>query len=799
MTENAQHSPPTPSRLPPLTTFIGRDVELDEIPRLLRERRLVTLTGTGGAGKTRLATETAARLAADYPDGVYQVELAPLARPELVVETVAHVLGVVDAPDPPGAPSLLDALAASLGPRRTLLVLDNCEHLLDACAHLCYTLLAAAPNLRVLATSREPLGLDGECLLRVPLLSLPGLDPPPSAATLPEFEAVRLFQDRARLVDPGFTLTERNAPAIAQVCVRLDGIPLALELAAAALRALPIGELAARLDGRFRLLTTGDRTALPRHQTLHALLDWSYQLLDARQQVVLRRLAAFPADWTLDAAEAVGAGEPGEPGGAERLSPEDVLDSVLQLVNKSLVQLDRGTERYRMLETVRLYALGNLRAAGEEGRTAERHAAWYLAFVEKGGAQVGGADQQAWFERLEREQPNLRAALSGTIAAGRAEEGARLALALWTFWIARAYHAEARRWLEAILALPARPPLAGLLRARLVGALGSLLLTRNEREQGRRYQEESLRLWREHGDPAGIAAALLAQGWHHFQAMDLDVARRLAEESLALARVAGDPRAVAPALLLFALASGEAGLRDGVVPALEESLRISRDLGAWTEVAHALNVLAGTSARFGDLERARPLLLEAVRLQVALGNHSQLFGCLVAMMGLARGTGPRPAMPLHMARVLGAMDALTERVGNRQSRWSTERDIPIRERLAAEIGEARLAREFAAGRALTVEGIVALAEEIAAPAAPPAEPVPPTAPPRPDGAYPDRLTRREVEVLRLVAAGLTNAQAAVKLSVTPRTINGHLTSIYSKTGVTSRAGAVRFALDHGLA
>src|SRR5512133_3469406 len=328
-----------------LTSFVGRGIELGELKRLLRERRLVTLTGTGGAGKTRLALEAAATLAQDFPDGAFLVDLAPLSRAELLPETLARALGLDVAPDRP----LLDTLAGFVCARGFLLVLDNCEHLLAECARLAATLLAACPDLYILATSREPLGVAGECTFRVPLLSAPGPGAVPSLDELMGFEAVQMYVDRAQLANPTFALSEGNAAAVAQVCLRLDGLPLALELAAAGLRAMSIHELAARLDQRFRLLTAGGRSVLPRHQTLGALLDWSYALFDGREQTVFRRLAAFPADWTLDAAEAICGADSGS---------ADVLGVLVQLVDKSVVDLDHVSGRYRMLETIRLHARG---------------------------------------------------------------------------------------------------------------------------------------------------------------------------------------------------------------------------------------------------------------------------------------------------------------------------------------------------------------------------------------------------------------------------------------------------------
>jgi predicted ATPase/DNA-binding CsgD family transcriptional regulator len=808
-----------PQKIPhQLTSFIGREIEMTELKRLLQERRLVTLTGAGGSGKTRLALEAATQLSGDFPDGIFLVELAPLSRPELVTEALIRVLGLEASPEQPP----LDGLTGFLNSRIALLVLDNCEHLLDECARLAAGLLAACGNLRVLATSREPLAVGGECIFRVPLLSLPDSNETSDPAKLADSEAVQLFIDRARLTNRDFALTEKTAEAVAQVCIRLDGIPLALELAAASLRGLSISQLASRLDQRFRLLTSGNRTVLPRHQTLQALLDWSYALLDARQQIIFRHLAIFPAEWTLEAAEAVCGPTLAE--GDDDKGSKVVLDILFQLVDKSLVQLEHTTGHYRMLETIRLYALEELHAADEQQSTAHRHFAWYLDYAEQGMAQFGGPDQEQWFLRLEIEQANFRTALSWAIEMGRTEEAARLALALSTFWQAHAYHREARRWLEQVLELQLRSPLPPSLRARVLNALGSLAQTMNDFEEASLYHNQALGISREQGDSAGTAEALLGLGWRHFQATELDVARRYAQESLLLARQTNERAHVAAALNLLAQAGAEAGQYDGLVPALEESLSIWRDLGVLPEVALALITLARVEQRLGNLERARPLTLEALHLQIDLGNYAGLIGCLVLMFYFALDSGhsqqaPAPGHelpglqrydyldadklphgPEKAAQVLGVMSAWEEKVIGKHSVYWDAIAAPVCEKLSAAMGKSNFEREFSAGEALDTEGIVALAEEVVRPPLASTDSETPAKVPGdpPEGLYPFGLTAREVEVLSLVASGLTNAQAAEQLSVTPRTINAHLTSIYGKIGVTSRFGAVRFAVEHDL-
>ncbi|HZT40750.1 MAG TPA: adenylate/guanylate cyclase domain-containing protein, partial [Chthonomonadaceae bacterium] len=394
-------SPDLPNNLPlHITSFIGREQEMAEVKNLLAGTRLLTLVGLGGAGKTRLALAIGAEVLEEYPDGVWLVELAPLSEPGLVPPAVASTLNLQEEP----GRALLQTLTTALKCRRMLLVLDNCEHLLSACATFADTLLRACPQVKILATSREVLGIAGETVYRVPPLALPDPDRLPSIELLMQFEAVRLFLDRATAVSTAFSITSENASAVARLCCQLDGLPLAIELAAARVRAMPVEQVASRLDDRFRLLTGGSRTALPRQQTLRALIDWSYDLLDESEKCLLRRLSVFTGGWTLEAAEAV-CGADGE----------DVLDLLTSLVDKSLVvyeeQGDQG--RYRMLETVRQYGRERLADTDPEAASVgQLHAEYYLSLAEQAAAQLLGPEQQRWLARLEREQDNLRAVLT---------------------------------------------------------------------------------------------------------------------------------------------------------------------------------------------------------------------------------------------------------------------------------------------------------------------------------------------------------------------------------------------------
>ena len=406
-----------------LSSFVGRERELADVQARLAGARLLTLTGVGGCGKTRLALEVARAVLDRYADGVWLVELAELANAALVPQTVAAVFNLREMVGQP----ITTALATILRGRSLLLVIDNCEHLIDGCAQLVDALLCACPELRVLATSREALGITGEIGWRVPSLPVPDPQQLPPFSELQQNPAVRLFVERAAAVQPQFGLTERNAAAVAQVCQHLDGLPLALELAAARIEALTVDQLAARLDQRFRLLTGGNRTALPRQQTLHATLDWSYDLLSEPEPRLFNRLSVFAGGWTLEAAEAVCAGEGSE--------PEDVLDLLLRLVRKSLViaeESGEGAARYRLLETLRQYAHERLMAAGETETVRRRHASYYLMLVDDGEPSMW---EQMWLRRWLTELDNLRATMRWLNESNAVEDAVRLGGRLWPMWV----------------------------------------------------------------------------------------------------------------------------------------------------------------------------------------------------------------------------------------------------------------------------------------------------------------------------------------------------------------------------
>jgi non-specific serine/threonine protein kinase len=495
-----------------LTSFIGREQEMAEVAGLLASTRLLTLTGTGGVGKTRLALQVAAAQLDSYAQGVWLVGLAPLADSTLVPGTVLAALGVPEQPGRLPLAALLDALRT----RQLLLLLDNCEHLLDACAGLAEALLRACPHLRIMATSREPLGLAGESRWRVPSLAVPGADQAASPTAVARCAAVRLFVERVRAVQPAFALTAANAAAVAEVCARLDGIPLALELAAARLSALGMAELAARLDQQLRLLTGGSRTALPRQRTLQATVAWSYDLLTSQEQTLFARLSVFAGGWSLEAAETVGADE--------IIAAEAVLDLLARLVDKSLVLAEEtadGSTWYRLQETLRQYGQERLAAAEETAQAQRRHAAYYLALVERFDRVITGTEQLAWLARLERELDNLRAALAlcldtseqahGQDEAPAAEIALRLARGLHNFWRDHDHHREGLAWLEQALGRGTDAPVA--LRAWALGSAGILAGSAHDLTRAQALMAESIALCREAGDMWQLSWQLSGFAW----------------------------------------------------------------------------------------------------------------------------------------------------------------------------------------------------------------------------------------------------------------------------------------------
>jgi predicted ATPase/class 3 adenylate cyclase len=719
-----------PNNLPlQLSSFVGREKEMAQVRRLLETTRLLTLTGTGGTGKTRLALQVAAELLDGESDGVWLVELAALADPALVLQAVATVLGVREEPGRPLTLTLVDVLK----PKRLLFLLDNCEHLLQACATLAEVLLRGCPGVQILATSREGLNIAGETTYRLPSLSLPDLRAPlPTAERLMEYEAARLFIDRATAALPAFTLTDASAPAVAQVCHRLDGIPLAIELAAARVKVLSVERIAERLDDSFRLLAGGSRTALPRHQTLRALIDWSYDLLSEAERTLLRRLSVFAGGWTLEAAEAVCADDERPTTNDERQGRDEnvtvgrwslvvgryeVLDLLMQLVEKSLVVYEeRGEEdRYRLLETIRQYSRDRLLGAGEAEVVHRRHRDFFLRLAEEAEPKLHGPEQAGWLERLEREHDNVRAALewcqaeSATYAEGVGsgrEAGLRLAGALWWFWLVRGYFTEGRdRLARALSRVDTASPTAA--RANALNGAGNLAVWQADYAAGRSLHEESLAIRRALGDRPSIARSLNNLGLVAWRQGDYSAARALYEEALAVTRELGERGGEALVLNNLGLIATDQADYAAALSLFRESLAIQRELGDKLNIAIALNNLGNATQHQGDYETARALYKASLEIRRELGNKHGIvyslerFACLAATQGQAA----------RSARLFGAGESLREAIGARMDAADRADYEPHVAAARAALGDEAFAVAWAEGRAMTLEAAIEYALE----------------------------------------------------------------------------------------
>jgi non-specific serine/threonine protein kinase len=821
----SKHFTTSPNNLPlQLNRFIGRERELTAVRGLLLTSRLLTLAGAGGSGKTRLALQVATDLLEEFEHGVWWVELAALSDPLLVSQAVASALGIPERADR----TLAEALADVLRPRHLLLVLDNCEHLLAGCAQLIETLLRTCSQLRVLVTSREPLTISGETVWLVLPLRVPDTYHLPPVEGLLTYEAVELFTERARSVRPSFTLTPENASAVVQVCRRLDGIPLAIELAAARLRALSVEQILARLDDIYRLLTGGSRSALPRQQTLRAAMDWSYALLSAHEQTCFRRLSVFAGSFSLEAAEAVCAAGPGE--------SYDVLDVLSSLIDKSLVLMEqRSAEaRYWLLETIRQYGQDKLQEFAEATQVRRTHRDWYARLAEQAEAEMLEARQGRVCDRLEAEHDNLRAAIGWSLEQNEAETAARIGAEIHRFWLLRGYMSEGRSFLERALAglsaknavrakaLNVAAILASLqdnhTRARAL-VEESLALSRElgERKQtgyalyilGRlariegsyaaavTFLEESLALFRELGQNDDIALVLSDFGLTVLYLGEYERATALCEQSLALSRELGDPRGIASWLANLATVTLARGDDQRAQELCDESLALRRALGYKGGCAHTLTILGRIALVQGAYERAIACYNESLTLSQETGGQE---GIATAMEGLAAATGMQ-GQAVRAARLSGFAESLRTLLGTPLppiDRPAYQHTVAA---IRAQLDTPSFLNAWTAGHALTLEEAIAEAVQVSA-----REEIPPAPPPAPvetPPASPARgklfgLTAREIDVLRLLTQGLTTTQIAEQLTISPRTADAHLRSIYGKLAVTSRAAATRSAIEHKL-
>jgi predicted ATPase/class 3 adenylate cyclase len=624
-----------------LNSFIGREQEIQQVKALLKKNRLVTLLAMGGIGKSRLSVQLGAEVLDDYPDGVWLIELAPLTDPAAVAQAVAGVLGVKEE----AGGSVTDALLRFVRERELLIILDNCEHLVHAAADLTKRLLQAGPRVTVLASSRDALQVAGERIFLLQPLSAPTPDDV-ALDRLTQHESVRLFVDRASAVQPSFHLSPQNAAAVADICHRLDGIALAIELAAARMRVLSADAIASRLNDRFRLLTTGDRTVLPRQRTLRALIDWSYDLLTVPERAAFGRLSVFAGGWTLEAAEEIAAGE--------EIAQQDVLDLMARLVEKSLVVVEPDSGRYRMLDTVRQYAAEQLAASPQAATTRARHLAFFVALAEQARRELAGPQQGAWHSRLDVERDNLLAAHAAADAPDVDPGlGLRLVLALPAYWINRGLLMLGYRLTSQALARSsAQQRDDARCRALFVAGQLSYYMGRYAEAQG--HLEECVSIGRETASMRWVAGALQVLGMVCLGRNDVDMAQRHLEEAVQLTRAQGNPREVAAAINSLAQLHRTAGRLDVAAPLYEQTVQIARELEDDETMAIGLLNLAMTSIGAGDLKRVPTLLLDTLDVAERLGSMVLTQSALDVCAGLAsvRGEWQRSLQFFDAAQVL---------------------------------------------------------------------------------------------------------------------------------------------------
>ncbi|HEX2421370.1 MAG TPA: AAA family ATPase, partial [Acidimicrobiia bacterium] len=611
-----------PNNLPSqVTSFVGRTEELEEAMKLSKGSRLLTVTGVGGSGKTRLALQVATSVCDDYRDGVWLVELAPVAEEEGVIRAMAATLGIGDQPGQSLAESVIDYVRS----RQLLLILDNCEHLLDTVARIAQQLLAAAAALTILATSREMLGVSGEVPYQLRSMSFPGSGDPPEVVS--RFDAVRLFSARAEAVRPGFRISSENAQAVASLCARLDGMPLAIELAAARLRMLSPEQIASRLDDRFRLLTGGSRTALPRQQTLQAAIDWSYDLLSPHERVLFNRLAVFQGGFTLEAVEVV-CGQP-------PLDPNDVLDLLSHLVDKSLVVTTEGPEgvRYRTLETLRQYGRERLAETGDVDSMREAHAGYFRALAETALPHLRGPDETIWLNRLEVDHDNLRQVLRWSIDSNRADVAQGLAGTLYRFWMIRHHSEEGRDWLEQAVAME---PSGKVSWGRAHLGAGTLASLHGDLEVARNRLEEAVAALREGDDQDLTLAAVHNLAMVALNLGDHDLGQQLVIEELSSATERGDYSSMAFASQELASLANAAGDVEAGRTRINEAVRYAEETKSIEMLGNVLTTAVFEALLVDDLDRAEEYserLINMGRIPSAPGRHLVLEALVVGRRG----------------------------------------------------------------------------------------------------------------------------------------------------------------------
>jgi predicted ATPase/class 3 adenylate cyclase len=722
-----------------LTSFVGRDQEMAEVKKLLAANRLVTLLGTGGAGKTRLALQVAVEVLQEFKDGVWLVELASLTEPDRIAQAIALALRLKEEQ----GRAMIETLTDYLRDRSLLLVLDNAEHLVSAVAGITDNLLRSCRNLRILATSREVLGIGGEVAWRVPSLSLPDMRFLRTAATqiVPEmlkYESVRLFVERASIINSAFEFTPRNAFAVAQVCKRLDGIPLAIELAAARIKVMTVEQVAQRLDDRFRLLTGGSRTAMPRHQTLRAAIDWSYDLLPENERTLLRRLSIFSGGWTMEAAEAICSG--GE------VEEWEILDLLSHLVDKSLVISEElnGSARYRILESIRQYGRDRLMDADETSTLGEKHFHYYLDMAESAEPKLQGPDQKLWLEQLEEEHDNFRSALQWRrTGEANPEQGLRMAGALWRFWYIRGYISEGRERL--MTALSHSPAASTVARAKALNATANLAIIHADYPAARYLLEEARDIQVTLEDRTGLGVTLNGLGLVAWRQGDVGEAIIFFEQSIDVKRETGNTQGVAytlnnlanvalanqdyesaersyqEALIIYrdvndvggeALTMGNLALvakdrkENSIARAyLEDSLRLFRELHDLPGTAHSLTYLGEVMLLEGEYDLASERLSESLQIRKNLGDRRGLSETIERCARHAILTGRYE----RAAKLLGATSALREEIGFSVSEGDREEHEKNAGDVCTALGPAVFDALQAEGRALSLDQAVEMA------------------------------------------------------------------------------------------
>ncbi len=802
-------------RLPPRPTpLVGRQHEVEATRQKLfcGDVRLLTLTGPPGVGKTRLALEVAVGLLEEFEHGASFVDLAPIRDPALVASTIAQTLGVFEVLDRPMLQQLIDYL----GEKQVLLVLDNFEQVIKAGSQV-DEILAACPRLKILTTSREPLHLHWEHEFPVHPLRLPDLAHLPSPEELATYPAVALFVARAQAVQPSFALSRQNARAVAEICTRLDGLPLGIEMAAARIKLLPPQTIVERLAHQLPLPPGGVRNVPERHQTLQRAITWSYDLLAPSEQRLFRRLAVFAGGCTLEAAEAV-CRDDSDP-------KPDVLEELAVLVDRSLVWQDPqpdGTPRFRLLESLREFGLQQLTLLGEMEGMQRRHAVFFLTLAERACPGLRGPDEKTWLDQLESEHENFRAALDRSFQSGDVEVGVALAGTLAWFWFVRGYFSEGREWLDRALSrrneasesartkallgaamlaffqsdFPRSFTLAeeGLALSRGMGdkkgmidaliTLGNIALVKGSYERAKASFAEGLSLAQELSDKGEIAGMLRGLGHVARDQGDYEHATALYTDSLELLRELGYKGGSANLLAWLGYAALSRGESMKAAALGEESLVLSRDLGNKREIAVALNLLGHAAFEQRDYNRAGALFKEALYLQWELQNKATI---AVSLRGIAR-TADVLQQPERATRLFGAAEALREAIGislHLDDYWTQAVDS-----IRARLGEEAFAAAWAAGRATPLGEVVKEALSL--------EFQPSASAASPSGESSSPLSPRELEVAALVARGLSNREIATALIIGERTVESHVQSILNKLGFHTRTQIAAWAVARGL-